>query len=270
MVVPAGADSFAEAIRCAAEVYQTLKKILTAKGLSATIGDEGGFAPNFNSNEEPLELIMQACEKAGYEPGDDIFLALDVAASELYNDKKYEFKLDKQKYASEELIEIYAKWVDNYPIISIEDGFSQDDWDGWAAFTKKLSKKIQIVGDDIFVTNIQRVKDGIEKSAANAVLIKLNQIGSVTETLECIELAKSSGLRTVISHRSGETEDATIADLAVAVNAGQSKTGSPCRGERTAKYNQLLRIEEALGRRATYPGAKAFAYRTTRRASGRR
>lgn len=257
MIVPAGASTFADAIRCAAEVYQTLKKLLSEKGLSATVGDEGGFAPNFKTNEEPLELIMQACEKAGYEPGDDIFLALDVAASELYKDEKYEFNLDKQKYSSEELIEIYTKWVDNYPIISIEDGFAQDDWDGWTAFTKKLNKKIQIVGDDIFVTNIQRVKDGIQKNAANAVLIKLNQIGSVTETLECIELAKSSGLRTVISHRSGETEDTFIADLAVATNAGQIKTGAPARSERTAKYNQLIRIEEES--RAKFIGKEVFA-----------
>lgn len=243
MIVPAGAGSFAEAIRCAAEVYQTLKKLLNEKGLNATVGDEGGFAPNFNSNEEPLKLIMQACEKAGYEPGDDIFLALDVAASELFNNKKYNLQLDRKKISSEELIEVYSKWVDDYPIISIEDGFSQDDWDGWAAFTKKLNKKIQIVGDDIFVTNIQRVKEGIQKGVANSVLIKLNQIGTVTETLECIELAKSSGFQTVISHRSGETEDTFIADLAVATNAGQIKTGAPARSERTAKYNQLLRIE---------------------------
>ncbi len=243
MIVPAGAGSFAEAIRCAAEVYQTLKKLLNEKGLNATVGDEGGFAPNFNSNEEPLKLIMQACEKAGYEPGDDIFLALDIAASELFNNKKYNLQLDRKKISSEELIEVYSKWVDNYPIISIEDGFSQDDWEGWAAFTKKLNKKIQIVGDDIFVTNIQRVKEGIQKGVANAVLIKLNQIGTVTETLECIELAKSSGYQTVISHRSGETEDTFIADLAVATNAGQIKTGAPARSERTAKYNQLLRIE---------------------------
>jgi enolase len=244
MIVPAGADSFAEAIRYAAEVYQTLKKLLSEKGLNATVGDEGGFAPNFKSNEEPLQLIMDACEKAGYEPGEKVFLALDVAASELYKGNKYEVELDGKQFSSEELAEIYAKWVENYPIISIEDGFSQDDWQGWASFTKKLNKKIQIVGDDIFVTNIQRVKEGIEKGVANAVLIKLNQIGSVTETLECIELAKSSGYRTVISHRSGETEDTFIADLAVATNAGQIKTGAPARSERTAKYNQLIRIEE--------------------------
>lgn len=257
MIVPAGAGSFAEAIRCAAEVYQTLKKLLNEKGLNATVGDEGGFAPNFNSNEEPLKLIMQACEKAGYEPGDDIFLALDVAASELFNNKKYNLQLDRKKISSEELIEVYSKWVDDYPIISIEDGFSQDDWDGWAAFTKKLNKKIQIVGDDIFVTNIQRVKEGIQKGVANSVLIKLNQIGTVTETLECIELAKSSGFQTVISHRSGETEDTFIADLAVATNAGQIKTGAPARSERTAKYNQLLRIEAESG--SEFIGKEVFA-----------
>ncbi|MDH5683696.1 MAG: phosphopyruvate hydratase [candidate division WOR-3 bacterium] len=258
MIVPAGVDSFTEAIRCASEVYHTLKKILMEKGMIATIGDEGGFAPDFNSNQEPLEIIMQACEKAGYEPGDDIFLALDVAASELYKDKKYEFQLDQQKYSGEELIEVYSNWVDNYPIISIEDGFSQDDWEGWAAFTKKLNKKIQIVGDDIFVTNIQRVKEGIQKGVANAVLIKLNQIGTVTETLECIESAKSSGYRTVISHRSGETEDTFIADLAVATNAGQIKTGAPARSERTAKYNQLIRIEQES--RAKFIGKEVFAH----------
>jgi enolase len=257
MIVPAGAGSFAEAIRCAAEVYQTLKKLLNEKGLNATVGDEGGFAPNFKSNEEPLKLIMQACEKAGYEPGDDIFLALDVAASELFNNKKYNLQLDRKKISSEELIEVYSKWVDDYPIISIEDGFSQDDWEGWAAFTKKLNKKIQIVGDDIFVTNIQRVKEGIQKGVANSVLIKLNQIGTVTETLECIELAKSSGYQTVISHRSGETEDTFIADLAVATNAGQIKTGAPARSERTAKYNQLLRIEAESG--AEFIGKEVFA-----------
>ena len=258
MIVPAGAKTFAEAIRCAAEVYQTLKKLLSEKKMSATVGDEGGFAPNFNSNAEPLDLIMQACEKAGYEPGDDIFLALDVAASELYNDEQhYDFELDQKTYSNQELVEVYSKWVDNYPIISIEDGFAQDDWDGWIACTKKLSKKIQVVGDDIFVTNILRVKEGIQKGAANAVLIKLNQIGSVTETLECIELAKSSGLRTVISHRSGETEDTFIADLAVATNGGQIKTGAPARSERTAKYNQLIRIEEESG--AKFVGKEIFA-----------
>jgi enolase 1/2/3 len=258
MIVPAGAKTFADAIRCAAEVYQTLKKLLSEKGMSATVGDEGGFAPNFNSNAEPLDLIMQACETAGYEPGDDIFLALDVAASELFNDEQqYEFELDQKNYSSPELIEVYSKWVDNYPIILIEDGFAQDDWDGWIAMTKKLSKKIQIVGDDIFVTNILRVKEGIQKGAANAVLIKLNQIGTVTETLECIELTKSSGLRTVISHRSGETEDTFIADLAVATNAGQIKTGAPARSERTAKYNQLIRIEEESG--AKFIGKEVFA-----------
>ncbi len=257
LIVPAGADSFAEAIRWSAEVYHTLKMLLSAKGLSATVGDEGGFAPNFNSNEEPLALIMAACEKAGYEPGDDIFLALDPAASEFFSNNHYELKLDQKKLTSDELIEIYAKWVEKYPIISIEDGFAQDDWEGWANFTKKMHKKIQIVGDDIFVTSIRRVKEGIQKGVANAVLIKLNQIGTVTETLECIELAKGVGYRTVISHRSGETEDTFIADLAVATNAGQIKTGAPARSERTAKYNQLIRIEEESG--AKFISKEVFA-----------
>ncbi|MEO0114534.1 MAG: phosphopyruvate hydratase [candidate division WOR-3 bacterium] len=257
MIVPAGADSFAEAVRCAAEIYQTLKKLLGEKGMNATVGDEGGFAPDFNSNEEPLELIMSACEKAGYEPGDDVFLALDPAASEFYVNNRYELKLDNKKLTSDELIELYTSWIERYPIISIEDGFAQDDWQGWIAFTKKLNKKIQIVGDDIFVTNIKRLKEGIERGAANAILIKLNQIGTITETLECIELAKSAGFRTCISHRSGETEDTFIADLAVATNAGQIKTGACARSERTAKYNQLLRIEEESG--AKFIGKEIFA-----------
>lgn len=257
LIVPAGAPSFAEALRWAVEIYQTLKNLLSEKGLNVAVGDEGGFAPNFNSNEEPLALIMQACEMAGYEPGDDVFLALDPAASEFYTDNRYEFKLEQKSFASAELIEIYAQWVEKYPIISIEDGFAQDDWEGWIAFTKKLNKKIQIVGDDIFVTNIQRLKEGIQKGVANAVLIKLNQIGTVTETLECIDLAKSSGYRIVISHRSGETEDAFIADLAVATNACQIKTGAPARSERTAKYNQLLRIEEESS--AKFIGKEIFA-----------
>lgn len=244
LIVPAGASSFANALRCGVEVYQTLKKLLSDRGMSTAVGDEGGFAPNFQSNEEPLALILEACEKAGYEPGDDVFLALDAAASELFNNHHYEFKLEAKRFSGEELAEVYTRWIEKYPIISIEDGFAQDDWQSWIAFTKKLNKKIQIVGDDIFVTNIRRLKEGIQKGAANAILIKLNQIGTVSETLKCIELAKSAGYRTVISHRSGETEDTFIADLAVATNCGQIKTGAPARSERTAKYNQLLRIEE--------------------------
>jgi len=259
LIVPAGASSFAEALRWAVEIYKTLRKLLSEKGLSVAVGDEGGFAPNFNSNEEPLSLIMQACEMAGYEPGDDVFLALDPAASEFFNNNCYCLKQNadgSKQLSSAELIELYAQWVEKYPIISIEDGLAQDDWEGWIAFTKKLNKKIQIVGDDIFVTNIQRVKEGIQKGVANAVLIKPNQIGTVTETLECIDLAKSAGYRTVISHRSGETEDTFIADLAVATNACQIKTGAPARSERTCKYNQLLRIEEESG--AKFIGKEIF------------
>ncbi|MCX7785220.1 MAG: phosphopyruvate hydratase [candidate division WOR-3 bacterium] len=246
MIVPSSKFSFAEMIRISAEVYHTLKKNLSAKDRTTAIGDEGGFASDFISNEEPLQIILESIEQAGYEPGKDVFLALDPAASEFYRDGKYHLELDDKILSSEELIDIYDQWVSKYPIISIEDGFAQDDFLGWQAFTKALGNKIQIVGDDIFVTNLERFKKGIEQNIANAILIKLNQIGTVTETLNCIEYAKSHNYRTVISHRSGETSDTFIADLAVATNAGQIKTGAPARGERTAKYNRLLRIEKEL------------------------
>jgi len=246
MIVPSNRFSFAEMYRMCAEVYQALKKNLSSKDKTTAVGDEGGFAADFASNEEPFQVIMESIEQAGYEPGKDIFLAIDPAASEFYNDGKYHLELDDKVFDYEQMIDMYAQWTLNYPIISIEDGFAQDDNTGWKEFTKTLGNKIQIVGDDIFVTNIERFKQGIEQKIANAILIKLNQIGSVTETLDCIEYAKSHNYKTVISHRSGETEDTFIADLVVGTNAGQIKTGAPCRGERVAKYNQLLRIEQEI------------------------
>ncbi len=246
MIVPSNKFSFAEMLRISAEVYHTLKKNLSAKDRTTALGDEGGFAADFTSNEEPFQIILESIEQAGYEPGKDVFLAIDPAASEFYRDGKYHLELDDKILSADELIELYARWVSKYPIISIEDGFAQDDWQGWQEFTKTLGSKIQIVGDDIFVTNLERFKKGIEQNIANAILIKLNQIGTVTETLSCIDYAKSHNYRTVISHRSGETADTFIADLAVATNAGQIKTGAPARGERTAKYNRLLRIEKEI------------------------
>ncbi len=246
MIVPAIGFSFAEMLRIGAEVYHTLKKNLSAKDRITALGDEGGFAADFSSNEEPLQIILESIEQAGYEPGKDVFLAIDAAASEFYRDGKYHLELDDNVLTARELIAIYEQWVKEYPIISIEDGIAQDDWLGWQEFTKILGNKIQIVGDDIFVTNLERFKKGIEQHIANAILIKLNQIGTVTETLSCIEYAKTHNYRTIISHRSGETSDTFIADLAVATNAGQIKTGAPARGERTAKYNRLLRIEKEI------------------------
>lgn len=246
MIVPSAKLSFADRLRSASEVYHTLKKVLQEKDRNTAIGDEGGFAADFESNEEPFQIILASIEKAGYEPGKDIFLAIDAAASEFYHDEKYHLELDNKIVPTQELIEIYARWIDTYPIISIEDGFAEDDWRGWQEFTRVLGDKIQIVGDDIFVTNIERFKRGIEQRIANAILIKLNQIGTVSETLACIEYAKINNYKTVISHRSGETEDTFIADLSVATNAGQIKTGAPARGERVCKYNQLLRIEQEL------------------------
>ncbi len=256
MIVPAGFGSFQDAIRVGAEIYHTLKKILMKKGLSAGIGDEGGFSPELSSNEDALRLLMEAIEKAGYNPGEQVFLALDPAASQFYKDKKYILSLDKKELSSEEMVNLYETWVKNYPIISIEDGLAENDWDGWRLLTQKLGDRIQLVGDDIFVTNIKRVKEGIKKGIANAVLIKPNQIGTLSETLDCIEQAKRAGYRAIISHRSGETEDTSIAHIAVATNAGQIKTGAPTRGERTAKYNEILRIEEETGGR--YLGKEAF------------
>lgn len=246
MIVPSNKYTFAEMLRIGSEVYQSLKKYLSSKGYSTAVGDEGGFAADFSSNEEPLQIILESIEQAGFEAGKDIFLALDPAASEFFNSDKYYWQLDNYTMTSEELIDKYKQWIENYPIISIEDGLAQDDWQGWQNFTQILGDKIQIVGDDIFVTNVKRFKQGIEDGIGNAILIKLNQIGTVSETLACIELAKTNGYKVVISHRSGETEDTFIADLAVATNAGQIKTGAPCRGERICKYNRLLRIEQEL------------------------
>lgn len=249
MIMPYGAESFRESLRMGAEIFHTLKSILKKKGLSTAVGDEGGFAPNLKSNEEALEFIMEAIEAAGYKPGEQVLIALDPAASEFYDakTKKYNLDSEKKKLTSLQMADYYVKLAKKYPIFSIEDGMAEDDWEGWKMITDKLGKDIQIVGDDLFVTNINRLKMGFDKKVANSILIKLNQIGTVTETLECIETAFKGGYTAVISHRSGETEDAFIADLAVATNAGQIKTGSLCRTDRIAKYNQLLRIEEELG-----------------------
>ncbi|MFT4444710.1 phosphopyruvate hydratase [Parvimonas sp. G1967] len=258
MVMPAGACSFKEALRMGTEVFHNLKSVLKSKGYNTAVGDEGGFAPNLNSNEEALKTIMEAIEKAGYVAGKDIFLALDVASSEMYENGKYNFKGERKIYSSEELVNYYCDLVEKYPIISIEDGLSEDDWNGWKLLTEKIGNKVQLVGDDLFVTNYSRLNMGIEKGIANSILIKLNQIGTITETLDAIELAKTHGYTCVISHRSGETEDTTIADLAVAVNAGQIKTGSASRTDRICKYNQLLRIEDRLGENSKFLGLSAF------------
>ncbi|KYH31522.1 phosphopyruvate hydratase [Neomoorella mulderi] len=258
MVMPAGAGDFAGALRMGAEVFHSLKAVLKGKGLGTTVGDEGGFAPNLRSNVEAIEVILEAITKAGYEPGKDCFIALDPASTELYRDGKYVFAGEGVTRTSEEMIEFWADLVEKYPIISIEDGLAEDDWEGWQNLTKRLGHKVQLVGDDLFVTNTERLRRGIEMGAANAILIKVNQIGTLTETLEAIEMAKKAGYTAVVSHRSGETEDTTIADIVVAVNAGQIKTGAPSRTDRVAKYNQLLRIEEELDAAALYPGLKAF------------
>jgi enolase len=259
MVVPIGATSFADGLRMGTDVFHTLRGVLRSRGLATGVGDEGGFAPNLASNQEALEVILQAIEKAGYKPGRQIAIALDPASSEFYKDGAYVFhKSDNSRRSSTEMVAFWADWTSRYPIVSIEDGLAEDDWAGWQALTRQLGKRVQLVGDDLFVTNTERLRQGIETSVGNSILIKLNQIGTLTETLDTIAMAREAGYSTVISHRSGETEDVTIADLAVAVNAGQIKTGSPCRGERTAKYNQLLRIEEQLGKRAVYPGRSAF------------
>lgn len=261
MVMPVGSSGFKEGIRCVAEVFHNLKNILHDKGLSTTVGDEGGFAPDLKDNEEPLKVIMQAIEKAGYKPGEDVCIAMDPASSEFYDKdkKKYIFKKsDKRELSSAEMVDFYAHLVNNYPIISIEDATAEDDWEGWKILTEKLGKKVQLVGDDLFVTNVKRLQMGLDKGVANSILIKVNQIGSLTETLDSIELAKTHNYTSVVSHRSGETEDTTIADIVVATNAGQIKTGSASRSDRIAKYNQLLRIEEELGNRAVYLGKKAF------------
>lgn len=258
MIVPVGAPSFREAIRYGAEVFHTLKNLLHKKGLTTTVGDEGGFAPNLRSNAEAIELILQAIEQAGYKAGTDIALALDVASSELYRDNHYHLESEKKQFTSAEFVDYFVDLVAKYPIISIEDGMAENDWDGWKLLTDKLGDKIQLVGDDVFVTNPIIFEQGIQQGIANAILIKLNQIGTMTETIEAIKLAKKSNYRAIISHRSGETEDVTIADFAVAMGMGQIKTGSMSRTDRVAKYNQLLRIEQALGHAAIYPGRNAF------------
>jgi len=260
MIVPVGAPSFREAIRMASETFHSLKKVLSSKGLFTGVGDEGGFAPNLSSNRQAVEVIVEAIEKAGYKPGKDICIALDPAASEFYDTEKkvYVLKGEGKELSSEKMVELFEDWVKSYPIISIEDGMSEHDWDGWKVLTDRLGNKIQLVGDDIFVTNPKIFREGIIKGIANSILIKLNQIGTLTETLETIDLARKAGYTYVISHRSGETEDTTIADLAVATNSGQIKTGSLSRTDRIAKYNQLIRIEEELGDVAIYKGIKSF------------
>ena len=262
MIVPLGLKTFKEALRAAVEIFQMLKKVLHERSYSTSVGDEGGFAPSVKSNAEAIELLLEGITAAGYKAGAQVALALDVASSEFFDDGAYIFrKSDGRKRNRDEMVRLYEDWVKQYPIISIEDAFAEDDWDGWRVMTEALGKKIQLVGDDLFVTNKVRLKRGIEGKVANSILVKVNQIGTLTETLETMKLAKDSGYSTVMSHRSGETEDVTIADLAVATNAGQIKTGAPCRGERTAKYNQLLRIEEELGKRAVYAGKQAFSVR---------
>ncbi len=259
MVMPVGARTYADALRMGAEIFHALRAVLRGRGLSTSVGDEGGFAPNLASDEDALAAIMEAITTAGYRPRTHVRIAIDAAASELWEGGRYVFrKSGAAPRSSADMADLYASWLDRYPIASIEDGLAEDDWDGWVELTRRLGRRVQLVGDDLFVTNPERLREGIARGAANSILIKVNQIGTLTETLDAIATARATGYTTVISHRSGETEDATIADLAVAVNAGQIKTGSPCRGERTAKYNQLLRIEEHLGRRAKYLGASVF------------
>ncbi|MBM7567028.1 phosphopyruvate hydratase [Paenibacillus sacheonensis] len=258
MVLPVGAESFKEALRIGAEIFHNLKSVLKDKGLNTAVGDEGGFAPNLGSNEEAITTIISAIERAGYKPGVDVFLGMDVASTEFYKDGKYHLEGEGRSFTSAEFVDLLASWADKYPIITIEDGCSEDDWEGWKLLTDKLGGKVQLVGDDLFVTNTERLSDGIEKGVGNSILVKVNQIGSLTETFDAIEMAKRAGYTAVISHRSGESEDSTIADIAVATNAGQIKTGAPSRTDRVAKYNQLLRIEDQLGSTAQYAGKSAF------------
>jgi enolase len=259
MIMPVGAESFSEALRAGAEIFHNLKSVLKSRGYATSVGDEGGFAPNLKSNEEAIETILEAIEKAGYKAGENILIALDPASSEFYKNGKYIFKKsDKRELSSEEMADYWISWTEKYPIISIEDGMAESDWDGWKYLTEKIGKKVQLVGDDLFVTNTKFLQRGIDENAANSILIKVNQIGTLTETLDAIELAKTNNMTAVISHRSGETEDSFIADLAVATNAGQIKTGSLSRSDRIAKYNQLLRIEEDLDSSARYLGRKSF------------
>ncbi|RLA96673.1 MAG: phosphopyruvate hydratase [Deltaproteobacteria bacterium] len=259
MVIPWGAENFSEALRMGVEVFHSLKAVLKEKGYSTSVGDEGGFAPNLNSNEEALAVLLEAIQRAGFRPGEEVAIAIDVAASELYKDGKYVLQAEQEpvKTASQ-LISFYEEMLNRYPICSIEDGLAEDDWEGWRELTERLGLRVQLVGDDLFVTNVTRLREGIQRGVANSILVKLNQIGTLTETLATVEVAKRAGYTTVISHRSGETEDTTIADFAVAVNAGQIKTGSASRTDRVAKYNQLLRIEEELGEAAVFPGKAAF------------
>jgi enolase len=258
MAMPVGAETFSDALRMGAEVFHSLKKVLKDRGLNTAYGDEGGFAPSLGSNEEAIQVIVEAIEQAGYKPGEEIYIALDPAASEIYEDGKYNLKGEGRALSSEEMVDYYASLVNKYPIVSLEDGLAEDDWKGWALLTERLGGHVQIVGDDIFVTNVERLARGIKEKVANSILVKVNQIGTLTETLEAIEMAKRAGYTAVVSHRSGETEDATIADIVVATNAGQIKTGAPNRTDRVAKYNQLLRIEEELSQVARYGGWKAF------------
>ena len=258
MVMPVGAPSVTEAIRYGAEVFHTLKKVLHDKGMNTSVGDEGGFAPDLPSNEAAIEVILEAIDKAGYKAGEDIMIAIDAAASEFYKDGKYVLASENKSLSASEFIDVLEDWLNKYPIISIEDGLAEDDWDGWKEITERLGNKVQLVGDDIFVTNTKIFKEGIDKHIANSILIKVNQIGTLTETLATIDMAKQAGYTAVISHRSGETEDTTIADLAVATSVGQIKTGSMSRSDRVAKYNQLIRISEELGDKASFPGRKAF------------
>lgn len=260
MIMPVGADTFRESLRMGVEVFHHLKSVLKKKGYSTNVGDEGGFAPNIGSNEEAIETVLQAIESAGYKPGDEIYIAMDAATSELYKDGVYTFhKSDGKTMSSEELVDYWATWCEKYPILSIEDGLAEDDWDGWKALTARVGDRVQLVGDDLFVTNVTRLAQGIENDIANSILVKVNQIGTLTETIDAVNMAHRAGYTSVMSHRSGETEDTTIADLAVALNCGQIKTGSASRSDRIAKYNQLLRIEEELGETAYFPG-KAFKF----------
>jgi len=256
MVMPFGATSFSEGLRWGTEIFHHLKNVLKAKGLSTNVGDEGGFAPNLGSNEEAIQVVLQAIEKAGFKPGHDVYIALDAASSEFYNAEKglYLFESTGESRTSSEMVDYWADWCKKYPIVSIEDGLAEDDWSGWKTATEKLGSTVQLVGDDLFVTNTKRLAEGIEKGVANSILVKVNQIGSLSETIEAVQLATRNSYTSVMSHRSGETEDNTIADLAVALNCGQIKTGSASRSDRMAKYNQLLRIEEELGETAYYPG----------------
>ena len=260
MIIPAGAPNFVEALRYGAEIFHVLKKILAERGLTTAVGDEGGYSPSLASNQAALDLIVEAIQKAGYTPGKDVYIALDVASTELYENGKYNLKTENLSLTSAELVELYAQWVDKYPIISIEDGLAEDDWEGWKLLTERLGSKLQLVGDDLFVTNTERLNRGINEKSGNAILIKLNQIGTVTETIDAIAMANKAGFNAIVSHRSGETEDTTIADFVVGLGCGQIKTGSLSRSERIAKYNQLIRIQEELSSNAGYPGVGIFKH----------